>query len=232
VVEALRDRVPRAVSSSRFPVVYGGDCSSLLGTISGLGDSSHRPGLLFIDGHEDTMPLDVSEDGEAANAEIGLLLGLTGGLVTGPLTRTRQTLDPGALAMLGQRDEPWRRKFNVGSLRDRDVWLRSVDEVATDPANVAARAVEHVTRRADRWWLHVDLDVLDPLEFAAQGLPDVEDEPGGLTWRQLTDLLVSAVRGGGCAGWSLVIYDPEQDPEREDAQRIVRLVKDVASAMT
>ena len=31
------------------------------------------------------MPLDVSEGGEAANTEIGLLLGLTGRLLTGPL---------------------------------------------------------------------------------------------------------------------------------------------------
>lgn len=37
--------------------------------------------LLFVDGHEDTMPLDVSEDGEAANTEIGLLLELTGRLL-------------------------------------------------------------------------------------------------------------------------------------------------------
>jgi arginase len=31
------------------------------------------------------MPLDSSEDGEAANTELGLLLGLTGRLLSGPL---------------------------------------------------------------------------------------------------------------------------------------------------
>jgi len=32
-----------------------------------------------------TMPLESSEDGEAANTELGLLLGLTGRLLSGPL---------------------------------------------------------------------------------------------------------------------------------------------------
>ena len=49
-------------------------------------------GLVFVDGHEDTMPLDVSEDGEAANTEVGLLLGLTGRLLRGPLARRRGAL--------------------------------------------------------------------------------------------------------------------------------------------
>ena len=75
MTDALNERVGRAVRAGRFPFVYGGDCSTLLGSVTGLRDVLGDVGLVFIDGHEDTMPLDVSEDGEAANAEIGLLLG-------------------------------------------------------------------------------------------------------------------------------------------------------------
>ncbi len=231
MTNALNERVGQAISDARFPVLYGGDCSTLLGTITGLRDTLGNPGLLFVDGHEDAMPLDVSEDGEAANAEIGLLLGLTGRLDSSPLRRRLPALKPEALAMLGQRDEEWRRQFNVASLRDRGIWLRSLDEVATDPAGAAREAVRHVCLAADRWWLHVDLDVLDPVEFAAQGLPDVEDDPGGLTWEQLTELLVAAVREGGSVGLSVAIYDPEQDTDGEDARRIIRMVTEVASAL-
>jgi len=87
MTDSLNKRVGRAVSEGRFPFVYGGDCSTLLGIVTGLRDAMTNPGLLFIDGHEDTMPLDVSEDGEAANAEIGLLLGVTGRFIRGPLGR-------------------------------------------------------------------------------------------------------------------------------------------------
>lgn len=227
MTDALGRRVEAAVSAGRVALVFGGDCSLLFGVISGLRDL----GLLFVDGHEDTMPLDVSEDGEAANVEVGLLLGVTGGLLRGPLLKCRGILAREKLAMLGQRDLEWRRRFNVGSLSDSGVFLRGLSDVSADPAAISRDAVAHLSQHADGWWLHTDLDVLDPVEFASQGLPEVEDDPGGLTWAQLTTLLVAAVQAGGCLGWSLVIYDPEQDADRADARRIVKLVSDVTTAL-
>ena len=231
MIDELSERVGRAVLAERFPIVYGGDCSTLLGTICGLRDRLERIGLVFIDGHEDTMPLDVSEDGEAANAEIGLLLGLTGRLLTGPMAGRLPALERAGLAVLGPRDERWRHQFNVGSLRDHGVWLRTVDEVASEPVAAGREAVRHVRAATGHWWLHVDLDVLDPVEFRAQGLPEVDDEPGGLRWTQLTEVLVAAVETGGCVGWSIAIYDPDQDPDRTDAARILQLVGDVSAAL-
>ena len=84
MTDQVGERVASAVAAGRFPLVYGGDCTTLLGTVPELRRTGPL-GLLFVDGHEDTMPLDVSEDGEAANTEIGLLLGLTGRLLAGPL---------------------------------------------------------------------------------------------------------------------------------------------------
>lgn len=226
MTDAVETRVRAALSEGRMPVLYGGDCTTLLGSVPAFGG-----GLLFVDGHEDTMPLDVSEDGEAANTEIGLLLGLTGRLLRGPLTHRRGTLTADRLAVLGPRDRDWRRRFNVGSLRDHGVWLADVEEVAADPIGTARAAVQHVTSAADRWWLHVDLDVLDPVEFPAQGLPDVADDPGGLTGAQLATLLSTAAGAGGCAGLSLAIYDPDQDPDRSGARTVVELIRTIAPAV-
>lgn len=231
MVASVASRVGDAVAAGGFPVVYGGDCTTLLGTVSGLHDVVDRPGLLFVDGHEDTMPLDVSEDGEAANAEIGLLLGLTGRLARGPLTDRLPALTTDTLAVLGVRDRDWRRRFNVGSLRDLGVWLRSAEEVAADPDGETRRAMRHLSAGTDRWWLHIDLDVLDPEVFAAQGLPDVPDDPGGLTWDQLHALVRAALETPGCLGLSLAIYDPDQDPDRSDARQIVGLAGAVARAV-
>jgi arginase len=214
---AMTARLGERLRAARgFPLVVGGDCSCLLGI--------RPPALVCVDGHEDTMPLDVSEDGEAANTEIGLLLGLTGRT----LEHRFESLDKDALALLGPRDDAWRARFNVASLRGCGVHVRPLDEVAADPGAAGRDAVDHVGRP---WWLHVDLDVLDPAQFPAQGLPDVPDEPGGLSWPQLTELLTAAVARGGCAGMSVVIYDPDQDPEGTDARRIVRLLDDVLAEL-
>jgi arginase len=230
MVERVDEAVTQAVELGHFPLVYGGDCTTLLGTIPALRRGG-PVGLLFLDGHEDTMPLDVSEDGEAANTEIGLLLGLTGRLLTGPLASRVGALDRRDLAVLGPRDEAWRRQFNVGTLHEYGVWFRGWQETSARPEECGREAVHHLRASAERWWLHVDLDVLDPDEFAAQGVPGAPGEPGGLTWQALTRLLTSAVGEGGCVGWSVAIYDPEQDPSRSDAHRIVRLVDEVASVV-
>src|SRR3954453_1755074 len=145
--------VARAVEDDVFPVVHGGDCTTLLGTLPALRRSVGPVGLVFVDGHEDTMPLDVSEDGEAANTEIGLLLGLTGRLLTGPLADCLGTLDRRELAVLGPRDEEWRRQFNVGSLRDHGVWFRDWQRTSAHPEMSAMNAVQHLRARTQRWWL-------------------------------------------------------------------------------
>jgi arginase len=231
MTDALSERVGAALAAGRFPVVFGGDCAMLLGVVAGLRElSGHAIGLVFVDGHEDTMPLDVSEDGEAANAEIGLLLGITGRLLTGPLARALSALTREQLVVLGPRDEGWRRQFNVGSLAGYGVWLAPRADTAAAPADTGRRAVHALNRES--WWLHIDLDVLDPLVFSSQGLPGVADEPGGLTWEQLTALAAAMLDDGGCVGCSLAIYDPDQDADGADAARIVEFVHDVLGAGT
>lgn len=233
MTDALNIRVGEAVVAGRFPVVYGGDCSSLFGIVTGLRDHVGEVGLVFVDGHEDTTPLDVSEDGEAANAEIGLLLGLTGRLLAGDLGDRLPALRPEHLIVLGPRDDAWRRRFNVGTLADSGVWLAPLAEVADDPAGVGRAAMTELAAHVNRWWLHIDLDVLDPVDFPAQGLPDVADEPGGLTWDQLTDLVVSLFGSRAhCVGASLAIYDPDQDHDRTDAAKIVQFVRNALARTT
>lgn len=226
--DALHARVGTALSAGRFPLVYGGDCTVLLGAVPAVRDANGAAGLVVADAHEDTCPLDVSQDGEAANMEIGLLLGITGRMAPEALRARLPALKADALAILGTRDYLLRRETNVASLAERGVWLRAHDAVAADPAKQAREAVDHVKKAASGWWLHTDLDVLAQDEFIAQRVPGDVDENGGLLWPQLTELVSSVLAAGGCRGWSLVIYNPEQDPDGSEARRIVQFVTDVA----
>jgi arginase len=87
--------------------------------------------------------------------------------------------------------------------------------------------VGSVREKASSWWLHIDLDVLDQTVFTAGRVPGDRDETGGLNWGQLTELTTTAVTRGRCAGWSVTIYDPEQDPDGFQATRIVEFMTTV-----
>jgi arginase len=227
MADALYRRVRSSLSAGRFPFVYGADCSVLLAAVPALRDVAGRAALLFVDGHEDATSMDSSTSGEAANMEIALLLGLTGERAPQSLRDRLPALNPGALAMLGPRDHLFRQAANVPTVADR-VWLRSADEIAADPAGYARLAVEHVAAHESRWWLHIDLDVLARSEFTACGAPGEVMLGGGLTWQQLTEVGVSAVQSGGCAGWSVSVYNPDLDPDRSAARRIVEFVARIA----
>jgi arginase len=195
--------------------------------VPALRDSAGRAGLVSFDGHEDTTSLDSSPDGEAANMEIGLLLGLTGQLAPASLRHRLPALEPGALALLGMRDEGLRLQLNVASLAARGVLLRTAEEVAAAPAASGSAAAARASAHSDGWWLHLDVDVLAQAELASQRVPGDEDAPGGLTWPQLTGALSAALAVGGCRGWSIAIYDPDQDRGGGDARRIVQLVREL-----
>jgi arginase len=105
--------------------------------------------------------------------------------------------------------------------------------VADDPVAAGREAITELAGVVDRWWLHIDLDVLDPVAFPSQGLPDVDDEPGGLTWDQLTDLVVSLFGSPAhCVGASLAIYDADQDEGYKDAAKIVNFVRNALARTT
>src|SRR6185437_15422287 len=82
-------------------------------------------GLLFIDAHEDATTMDSSPDGEAANMEIALLLGLTGHEAPVSMRRRLPAVDLDRIVMLGQRDEGYRKAMPCGTLRRADRASRS-----------------------------------------------------------------------------------------------------------
>ena len=70
------------------------------------------------------------------------------------------------------------------------------------------------------FWLHVDLDVLAAQEFAAVDHP----QPGGLRWHELDQLVAAALASPDIGGASIVIYNPELDPDRSAAAAVVDFV--------
>jgi arginase len=224
LVTATRHAVAGALHRGRLPLLVGGDCPVLLGALAAGRDDDRDPGLLLVDGHEDAWPPERSATGEASDSELAIALGRVTGLPA-PLDDLVPLLTPDRVAMLGPRDRRELDEAGVESLDGAIALFR--DDVAVRASGAAASAREAVVTLAAgsrSFWLHVDLDVLSAEDFPAADYLQL----GGLTWKDLLDIAAPALADPRCSGCSVVIYNPDLDPERTSAARIVRFVSELA----
>ena len=129
--------------------------------------------------------------------------------------------------MLGPRDAVELADAGVTSL-EGDVGLLLDDRALHDrgAANAAAEGLAVVHRAAPAFWLHVDLDVLHTDEFSAADYL----QPGGLRWNELRHILACALADQRCAGATVVIYNPDLDPDRTVAASVVEQLAAVVEA--
>jgi arginase len=216
LVQATLARVVDAHRAGRRPLLVGGDCPVLLGAVAAVRRDRSAAGLLMMDGHEDAWPPRLSPTGEGSDSEIAMALGRVPDLPE-PLSRLLPLLEPSAIAFLGPRDGEELATAGLESLRDLVAFY--ADDIDTTAAlragqDVAEAALEAMS--ADRFWLHIDLDVL---RTEALGAVDYR-QPGGLAWEELDRLAATAANAAGCRGASVVIYNPDLDPDRVDARKV------------
>jgi arginase len=226
LVEASKGRVVDAHRAGRRPLLVGGDCPVLLGALAAVRRDCSAPGLLMLDGHEDAWPPSLSPTGEGSDSEIAIALGRVPDLPV-PVSRLLPLFEPSAVAFLGPRDREELATAGLESLREQvafyadDIQTAAALRAGHDPAEAALEAMA-----VDGFWLHIDLDAL---RTEALGAVDYR-QPGGLAWDELDRLAATAANAAGCRGASVVIYNPDLDPNRIDARKIVAFLSRLMAA--
>jgi arginase len=215
---ALAEAVSTVLDAGDFPIVLGGDCSIVLGSMLALRRRG-RHGLLFIDAHADFYQPEAEPNGEAASMDLALVTGRGPQLLVdidglGPSVRDEDVVH------LGRRDA--QEADEAGSRRIEDTAIRVIDldEVrAQGVQRAAAAAVGHLTRdELDGFWIHVDCDVLDDAV-----MPAVDYRiPGGLSWDELEAAVRLAVGSGRAVGIEITIFNPRLDGDGSIAKALVR----------
>ncbi|MFJ7338090.1 arginase family protein [Streptomyces sp. NPDC101110] len=213
---ALADAVGEVLDAGRFPVVLGGDCSVLLGTLLAL-RRRERHGLLFLDGHSDFYQPAAEPAGEVASMELALATGRGPRVLAdlegrGPLVRDEDVV------ALGFRDAEESAGYGMQPLPPA-LHAMELDTVrALGAAEAARRSVRVLTGDGTGagYWIHLDVDVLDDAI-----MPAVDHrQPDGLTWQELETVLRTALTGGGAAGLTVAIFNPRLDPDGTLAHRL------------
>lgn len=175
------------VAAAEMPVVYAGDCVSIIGTLAGLQRRGLDPTLLFFDAHGDFNTW--------ATTPSGFLGGMPLAMATG---RGEQLIVEGA----GMETIPDERAWLIGA-RDID---RGEDDLIAASRMVVVSVEQSMTMPVPTGplYIHVDVDVVDPSDMPAVNYP----APGGPSLATVARA-VEHFAGGEVVAFSISSWNPD-----------------------
>ncbi|WP_347403685.1 arginase family protein [Solwaraspora sp. WMMD792] len=214
---ALAGRIGAVIDAGEFPVVLGGDCSILLGgalAMHRLGEAvGGRIGLVYVDGHSDFRhPGNASYVGAAAGEGLALVTGRGQPDLAGIEGRRPYFRDIDVVVLGIRAQDEYRLDLQAAG-----IVTRPVPELRAEGAARSAQWARDQLADCAGYWVHVDVDVLDPAVMPAVDAPD----PGGIAFAELELLLADLVDTPHCLGVELTVFDPDYDPDGSYAADIV-----------
>ncbi|MEX2274477.1 MAG: arginase family protein [Actinomycetota bacterium] len=216
--EVLQTRVAELADPAHPLLLLGGCCTMAVGIAAGLHNRLGSTGVAYLDGHTDLYDGRSSETGEAADMPLSVLFG-RGPQEWADAAGGIPNLDGGRTALLGYRDRAEAR--GLGATDPEEIpglQFHDLDEVRTDPAGIGDTSAAALGDQGP-FWVFVDLDVLSTAAFPATDAL----QPGGLDWEELTAVLRPLASHPSFVGLGIACYNPEKDPDRSSARRIVEL---------
>ena len=211
----LAARIRGQLDAGRAPLVLGGDCSLLLAAGLALRPRG-RYGLVHLDGHTDFRhPGNSADCASLAGEDLAAAVGLHWPAISGaggaaPHFRPEDTVHAGC------RDDD-AGLAEASSLLAQVIPARQIRQdgaAATADAILATVAASQL----DGFWLHLDVDILDPAAMPAVDSP----APGGLAPAELTSLLAElAPRASGAQA---TVFDPDLDPTGQHAALLASIL--------
>jgi arginase len=224
----LADAVAAVLDEGEFPVVLGGDCSVLLGTMLALRRRG-RYGLLYIDGDADFYQPEVNPlRGAVSASDLAFATGRGPDVVT-DIEGRRPLVRDDDVAVFACRDAADRERRGCQPLPE-NMLVVDRDQVRRLGAGAAAsEAVRYLTREEgpeDGFWIHLDADVFD--ETIMQAVDD--PRPDGLAWDEVVSALNVALRSGRAIGLQVAIYNPDIDTDGSNGRGLAATVREALSA--
>lgn len=196
VQRELAREVHEAVSRGELPIVLAGNCSTAVGTLAARPPAT---GVIWLDAHADFNT--------AETTTTGMVDGLALSMVTGRALRNMTAgvggfipVDESRVVLVGARDLDPPEEAALASSPIRRVSAEGA------PTSIAA-AVRALGQPAPAVYVHLDLDVLDPVHARANRY----DTAGGLSPTALVKTLTEIVEVAPLYAFAITAYDPAWD---------------------
>jgi arginase len=222
--KALAQAISGLIQSDRFPLILGGDCSILLGSMLAL-RSLGEYGLCFIDGHDDfAYPKNRQRFGfyTAAGLDLGLVTGY-GPDELADINQLRPYVNPSNVVALGFYHDPADADdYETEAIYQTTIKTIEVEKIHRVGAHQAALlALRHLEQSKTKgFWIHLDADVLDQSLMPAVDSPN----PKGLRYGEFVEILRVLLKSDSSVGMEITIFDPELDPDGRYAAEFVSAI--------
>ena len=207
----LYDQVAARVAASGAPaIVASGDCTTSLAIVAGLQRRGIAPGVIWLDAHGDFHTPHTTRSGYFGGMALAMLAGRAGASLARSIGL--QPIAEAACALAGARDlDPAERDALDASA------IRRIDDVS---------ALAQAPLPPSPWYVHLDVDVIDPGELPALRFP----ASGGPSANTVASALRALARRGSIAALGLACTFTPAALAQSDPLRRIRPVIDAALA--
>jgi arginase len=213
----LRPRVEIAVKSGALPLVIGGDCMIVLGTIAGTRRYYRNVGLVYMDSDADLNEPATSPSGCVDGMVISHVIGKGAAEMIRFWNQPPLVREP-EIALFGvSRTDPAEDQF----LTRTPMRAYRASDISKRGAAVAAQqALDRMHGAGHEFVLHFDVDVISSDEFRATNYPSV----GALRLAEAREALAVFARQPHLAAMTVCAYNPALDPDGSAAKLLIELI--------
>ena len=226
IVAGLNDLKPRAELAAKtggLILVLGGDCVQSVAILTGARRYYKHISLLWFDRHADLNTPASTPSGRLDGMALAAIQGRGSAELVRfwgepPLIREPDTL----LYGLQQVDPPEQEFLSRSPVR----YMYAVDIQQKGARSAAQNALAQLHTDAREFMLHLDLDVIAEEEFSATNVPG----SGGLSFTDVQESLTEFAKQKNLLGLDVAQYNPEKDPDRNAAKKLVELLTEALAA--
>ncbi len=212
VARSVAEQVEKALRGGEIPLVIGGDCTITLGVISGFLRAGVDPALLYFDGGVDLYTPATNPTGILDSMGMAHMLGQQGTAEELSHIGPRfPLLSDEAVVFFGYAPNPGDMKGAEQIVLEQRLLQRyPLEDVHDKAKQVAIEALASIEKKADKFVIHFDVDVIDFVDFP---IADVPQFNSGLTFQEAIECLTVFTSSPQFAGLVITEFNPDHADE-------------------
>jgi arginase len=226
IVASLNDLKPRAemaIKSGALVLVLGGDCTQIIGLLTGARRYYKHVSLLWFDGDADLNTPASTPSGRLDGMALATIIGKGSPELVRFWGEPQIVREPDTVLFGIERLDAPEQEFLARS----PVRHNMANDIRRKGAVKSAEsAIGQLHADSREFLLHLDVDVIAQEEFPAVNVPG----SGGLSYGDVRGSLMEFVKHKNLLGLDVAQYNPDKDPDGSGCAKLIDLLADVLAA--